>query len=216
MEFPSIEIAQQLFVLHPSKALYVKESETLVISDLHIGKVEHFRKNGILIPAQANKNNFWRLVEAVEAFKPKRIVFLGDVAHSQHNHEWDEFVDVLDQFPEMQRVLVEGNHDIFDRKVYEASKIEVVDFLLENGVKWVHEPCDSESGEYVIAGHIHPAIRMYGEARQGLRLPCFLFGEKQGLMPAFGEFTGTFTVRPKKVTTYLWSLIKSYSGKIIF
>lgn len=198
MEFPSIEIAQNTFILHPSKSLYIKESDTLVVSDLHIGKVEHFRKNGILIPAQANKNNFWRLVEAVEAFRPSRIVFLGDVAHSHHNHEWDEFVDVLDQFPKMSRVLVEGNHDIFDPSIYKQSKIEVVDFLEERGVKWVHEPSEPLGGEYVIAGHIHPAIRMQGEARQVLRLPCFLFGEKQGLLPAFGEFTGTFTVRPKK------------------
>ncbi len=39
---------------------------------------------------------------------------------------------------------------------------------------------------------------MRGKASQSLRLPCFYFGENGGIMPAFGEFTGTYTIKPKK------------------
>ena len=49
----------------------------------------------------------------------------------------------------------------------------------------------------MLAGHIHPAISLAGPGRQRERLPCFLFGERIGLLPAFGDFTGGATVRPR-------------------
>jgi metallophosphoesterase superfamily enzyme len=50
----------------------------------------------------------------------------------------------------------------------------------------------------VLAGHIHPAISLSGPGGQHERLPCFLFGERIGLLPAFGGFTGGATVRPRR------------------
>jgi metallophosphoesterase superfamily enzyme len=54
------------------------------------------------------------------------------------------------------------------------------------------------SSEYVVSGHLHPAIQLSGSAQQRLRLPCYWFGENQGVLPAFGEFTGMHTIQPKK------------------
>ena len=44
--------------------------------------------------------------------------------------------------------------------------------------------------KYNLAGHIHPCVRLRGAGRQRLRLPCFYFGDRQGILPAFGTFTG--------------------------
>ncbi|MGB3619143.1 MAG: phosphoesterase, partial [Catalinimonas sp.] len=49
---------------------------------------------------------------------------------------------------------------------------------------------------YALAGHLHPAVRLNGGGAS-LRLPCYWFGAQQGLLPAFGAFTGTATVRPR-------------------
>ena len=46
------------------------------------------------------------------------------------------------------------------------------------------------------AGHLHPAVRLAGRA-DAVRLPCYWFGRSRGVLPAFGEFTGALTVRPK-------------------
>jgi metallophosphoesterase superfamily enzyme len=39
-------------------------------------------------------------------------------------------------------------------------------------------------------------VTIRGSGRQKERLPCFLIGEHVALLPAFGSFTGTFTVKP--------------------
>ncbi len=49
----------------------------------------------------------------------------------------------------------------------------------------------------MLAGHLHPAVSLSGPGRQRERLPCFLFGERVGILPAFGDFTGGAAVRPR-------------------
>jgi metallophosphoesterase superfamily enzyme len=44
---------------------------------------------------------------------------------------------------------------------------------------------------YVLAGHVHPCVRVGGHGFDSLRLPCFHFGARVGVLPAFGEFTGS-------------------------
>ncbi|MFY7902844.1 MAG: hypothetical protein ACOVOU_08040, partial [Rubrivivax sp.] len=46
-------------------------------------------------------------------------------------------------------------------------------------------------GRYVLAGHVHPAASLGGRGPGRLRLPCFHFGADVGVLPAFGEFTGS-------------------------
>jgi hypothetical protein len=58
-----------------------------------------------------------------------------------------------------------------------------------------HHPDPSEAG-YVLAGHVHPAVRLVGKGRQRERLPCFWFGAEVGVFPAFGDFTGAAVVQP--------------------
>ena len=50
----------------------------------------------------------------------------------------------------------------------------------------------------MLAGHLHPARRLHGPGRDSVRLPCFVHEEGQGrgqaVLPAFGEFTGGWTM----------------------
>ena len=50
----------------------------------------------------------------------------------------------------------------------------------------------------MLAGHIHPAAVVAGRGGDRLRLPCFHFGPRVGVLPAFGAFTGML-VMPRKV-----------------
>jgi metallophosphoesterase superfamily enzyme len=59
-----------------------------------------------------------------------------------------------------------------------------------------HHPEEPSRG-YALAGHIHPAVQLSGGGRQRLRLPCFWFGRRVGVLPAFGGFTGSALVTPK-------------------
>jgi metallophosphoesterase superfamily enzyme len=49
-----------------------------------------------------------------------------------------------------------------------------------------------------VAGHLHPGARLAGPGGQRETLPCFYFGHRYGILPAFGDFTGTALVRPKR------------------
>jgi hypothetical protein len=60
-----------------------------------------------------------------------------------------------------------------------------------------HEPGASRGG-YALAGHIHPAVRLSASGESSLRLPCFWFGARYGVLPAFGAFTGSAEVLPRK------------------
>ena len=48
----------------------------------------------------------------------------------------------------------------------------------------------------MIAGHVHPGVKLEALVHGSMRLSCFLFGEKQALLPAFGISTGLFIMKP--------------------
>ena len=61
-----------------------------------------------------------------------------------------------------------------------------------------HEPGPAAGGGYALAGHIHPAVRLSSPGERALRLPCFWFGARYGVLPAFGAFTGSASVLPRR------------------
>ena len=172
-----------LIEMHHSGACFIEQRKALVMSDLHIGKAGYFRDQGIAIPALANKNNFWKMVVAIEWCGPEEIIFLGDLSHSRENAEWQEFIDFLDQYPTIRKTLIRGNHDILHSDAYLKAKIHVVEELVIEETIWKHDLQESDliGGLYPITGHIHPAVLLTGNARQSMRLPCFYFGEKNGI-----------------------------------
>ena len=181
------------------KALYFKDEKILLISDLHLGKINHFRRSGIPVPLKANDKNTETLIELITATKPDRVIFLGDLFHSHYNDEWEVMGQVIKHFKSVSFELVQGNHDIMSDHQYERHRMKVYDQLNIGSILLTHEPLeDVGEGVFNMAGHLHPGIHLSGKGRQALTLPCFYFGEKLGLMPAFGEFTGLARIRVKK------------------
>jgi uncharacterized protein len=178
--------------------MYWPAHRLLIVSDMHVGKAGHFRASGIAIPGHLSKNNYWRLVEVLEQCDVDEILFLGDLSHSRYNAEWDEFIDFLDQYPNIKRTLVRGNHDILEDKKYAAASFQVIQQLLIEDILFEHEKSERETDVYSISGHIHPGVRMLGQAKQTVTLPCFYFAPDHAIMPAYGEFTGWVRIRPKK------------------
>lgn len=192
-----ITVINSTFILGPEKEMYWPEKKTLIISDLHLGKIKHFVNNGIQVPELANTNNYWRLTGVIENYDVERVLFLGDLFHSVYNKEWETFKDYIANYASINWVLILGNHDILHPDHYHEANLKVVQSILEEGINFTHEPSQEDVG-YNICGHLHPAIRLRGTARQSLRLPCFHFGEEMGVLPAFGEFTGALTIKPVK------------------
>ncbi|MEM6362661.1 MAG: ligase-associated DNA damage response endonuclease PdeM [Bacteroidota bacterium] len=195
-----LEIHNNCFTLLEEKALFWKEADALLIADLHLGKANHFRKSGIPVPSKPNDKNIDRLINLLQHVKPKRVIFMGDLFHSHYNPEWEVFGQVLKYFPAISFELVIGNHDILGKRQYDKHGLLVhPESIEEHGIRLSHEPLEERlEDQYNIAGHIHPGVLLRGRGRQALRLPCFYFGKKQALLPAFGELTGTYKITPRK------------------
>lgn len=182
----------QRFHLHPHRAIYWEDAKTLLIADLHLGKARHFRKAGMPVPIEVSEKNIEILEELIQTFHPERFLILGDLFHSSRNYAWDQFQDWLCKHKELSAILIPGNHDYHQRDAYKALGLKVVEEPYEEAdFLFSHIPLEEKvPGKYNLAGHIHPAVRLSGEGRQSLSLSCFYFGEWQGLLPAFGKFTG--------------------------
>lgn len=192
------QLFDQQMCLLPEKCIFWPAQQMLIVADVHLGKVMHFRKAGIPIPTAIIKKDLVILQKLMIKFSPKRVLFLGDLFHSHMNTEWHLFEGMLEQFSECSFELALGNHDDYTKgfmrerlKVYERPLV-IPPFC------FTHIPLEKHeipSGTYNLSGHLHPGVRLKGRGKQVLQLPCFFFGVEQGVLPAFGGFTGFVPIK---------------------
>lgn len=196
VDFVISNIAGEDLSLLPEKAIYWKAQKALLIADLHLGKVSHFRKNGIAIPQAASKSNEDRWLLLLDSLEVEKVILLGDLFHSDFNDEWGLLEQVTNAYPEIEFHLIVGNHDILDLDRYKATRLIIHPETWEVGpFLFSHEPLEDIPADlYNLCGHIHPGIILRGRGKQRLRLPCFFFGPESGILPAFGAFTGLFVL----------------------
>ncbi|WDF55485.1 ligase-associated DNA damage response endonuclease PdeM [Mucilaginibacter sp. KACC 22063] len=191
-------LGQDLLLL-PEKAIYWKQEKALIAADVHLGKSGHFRKAGIAIPQGIAQEDLAVLSDLIAQYQPEKLIFLGDLFHSDKNTDWDWFVLWREQFPNLEIILVIGNHDIIKDHHYHQLNIQTPKEYLLGPFLMLHHPQSHDSLEaangYVLCGHIHPGVRLSGKGRQSITLPCFTFGKRQGILPSFGKFTGRVAIR---------------------
>lgn len=170
------------------RAAYLRESNTLVLADLHLGRA---RTAGIEAPLTAAVRIRPRLVALLERYRPDRVVIAGDVLDafeglptgvSERFERLLEAIETAGAAP----VVLRGNHDTVLSAAF-AGEIETrwIDdgTLVCHGHELPGEPAD----RYVI-GHEHPAIRIEGAKR-----PCYLYcpdgwnGAEVLVLPAFSR-----------------------------
>ena len=196
--FP-FHLCNQHLLISGDRYIFWEERKALILSDLHLGKSAHFRKNGIAVSGNVFKEDIARLSESVRRFNPSKLILVGDLFHSSHNREHEDFLRWRNDFPVPEIELVRGNHDILSKEFYSSAGISVhaKQYDLDE-FSFVHDrECSPETNSYCFTGHIHPGISIYGNARQRLSFPCFYFGKEHAILPAFGRFTGTYPIKPE-------------------
>ena len=179
--------------LWPHKAAFDAEQGLLLVADAHIGKAVSFRRLGVPVPAGTTAEALGRLDALLAVTGATELVFLGDFLHSVRSHAPATLAAVArwrERHPGLALTLVRGNHDLHAGDPPSALGITVVNGPLHRG-PWAlcHHP-EPVAGAYALAGHVHPCVSLSGRAGDRLRLPCFHFGAKVGVLPAFGGFTG--------------------------
>ncbi len=188
----------QHLLLLPQRAIFWEEQNMLMVSDLHIGKVGHFRKSGIAIPRGMEQEDLAVLSDLLHTFKPGRLLFLGDLFHSEHNNDWEWLSMWRAMHSGVEMILVQGNHDILQHNLYAQAGIVVTPSLKVEEFNFCHEPEDCKSEGFHFCGHIHPAVRLNGLARQSDIYSCFYFSRNMAILPAFGRFTGNSRIKVRR------------------
>jgi uncharacterized protein len=205
----SHKILNQQFWLSTDRTMYWEEEKALIVSDLHFGKTGHFRKSGIAVPASVCKEDLQRLIVQIQYFQPDKLIIVGDMFHSHANRELELFLKWRSDLSEIKIKLVRGNHDILEEGWYRNAGIELNPRTLSvQQFHFVHDISDqlnredsldektSDHMSYFFSGHIHPGIRIQGAGKQSLCFPCFYFGKKYAVLPAFSRFTGVAVIYP--------------------
>jgi metallophosphoesterase superfamily enzyme len=90
--------SKRSFHLNQSACIILEKEKALILSDLHIGKTAHFRKNGIALSDQIFENDLQRLSVLIEYFQPEKFIVVGDLLHAGDNSDVDKFCEWKNQF----------------------------------------------------------------------------------------------------------------------
>ncbi len=168
----------------PEGALWMPETRTLTVSDLHLGKSDRIaRRSGTLLPPYETRETLTRLEDLIDRTTPTRVICLGD--------SFDD-LDAALSLAEADRLLllrlqagrdwiwIEGNHDPGPVDLGGQHLSEWTDA----NITFRHIAAPSALGE--ISGHYHPKCAL---PRGGTR-PAFLIDHAKIILPAFGAYTG--------------------------
>lgn len=193
------EIRGERLVMLPERAVFWERQRTLLVADAHFGKAATFRALSIPVPRGTTMEGLARLDALVRSTGARRVVFLGDFLHAREGRS-PETLGAFQRWheanPEVQLVLVRGNHDRSAGDPPAGLGVACMDApLVELPFVMAHHPGRSPDG-YVLAGHLHPGVPLHGKGRQRERLPCFWFSAGCAVLPAFGDFTGLSEITP--------------------
>lgn len=199
--YEEIQLQGESFFLLPQRAMYRPSKKQLILSDIHLGKATHFRKQGIALPGQSHLKDIDTLQFLLNLWQPSSVLILGDLFHSTYNKEWLLFKSLLMEYAHLQFILVEGNHDILDGTKYILPNLFKVKFVEEEKFIFSHHQLKNQK-KLNISGHVHPGLQLFGTAKQSMRLPCFYSGKTHFIIPAFGHLTGLHLLEREDYSDY--------------
>ena len=194
-----VECQGESLHLLPERALWWPAQAALLVADVHIGKAATFRALGQPVPGGTTLSNLHRLESLIIRLGASRLIVLGDFLHAPEARS----AALLAALAEWRRrlsgvacIVVEGNHDRRAGDLPGDLGIERVPDPMALGPFSLSHGDRRRPGRYALQGHVHPAYVLRGRAGERLRLPCFVFGEGGAVLPAFGDFTGHFSISP--------------------
>jgi putative SbcD/Mre11-related phosphoesterase len=191
---PLMKELQGLYLVAGTPFIYIDESETLVMADLHFGFEEaasrgliySLRKSSgyyaVFIPRIQFKKTISLLDKVLGELRVKRILVNGDLKHAfdrllkQEKEEVISLIKYLREKGVEDIIVVRGNHDNFIKHILRKIDVEFVNsisipiegkrVLFTHG----HEEVDLSEHDVVVIGHEHPSLKCF----EVYRFPCFM------------------------------------------
>lgn len=187
----TITLARETLVADRCGALYWPDEATLVVADLHLEKGSSFARFRNHLPPYDTAATLRQLAAMVDAYRPVRLIALGDSVHDRgawerlSDFDRDSLSDVCHRVEDW--VWIAGNHDpeppvgVPGRSAQE---------LVIGSLEFRHEPGgDINTRQAEVAGHLHPAARVIGKGGSARR-PAFAHDGQRLILPAFGAYAG--------------------------
>ncbi|TWF53204.1 ligase-associated DNA damage response endonuclease PdeM [Neorhizobium alkalisoli] len=182
-------------VCDPLGGLYLPETGTLVVSDLHLEKGAAFARRGMMLPPYDTIATLNILAAVIARYDPKMVISLGDNFHDRKGSEHLP-ADLRALIGDLARgrdwIWINGNHDPDGTTDLPGT---CTDELVYGGLVFRHEP-SLISGKGEIAGHLHPSATVR-RREKSVRRACFASDGHRLLMPAFGVLAGGLDLRHK-------------------
>lgn len=193
-----LPISSELYA-HASGALWIPETRTIVIADLHLGYSWAQRRRGELGPL-ADVRTREKLLGVRDQLQPRRFVFLGDIVHAPRScapeRAWIE--EILEGIASnAQIVAVRGNHD-------RRFAAEFAHLPFEDAVTWSERSVTAAHGDRMdfgwpenhtlVLGHLHPALAIRDSSGAGHKMPVFLANNRCIVLPAFSPFARGYDI----------------------
>ncbi len=198
-----LELRGEEVQLLAARALYLPRLGALLVADLHVGKAEAFQRRGVPVPTGVTAADLARLSGALRQTGAASLWVLGDLVHDRDAEDLDDLAQLRARHEDVELHVVRGNHDRHIAALPAAwgfcehdGAVELGPFALR------HEPEGAADGPYTLCGHLHPMAKLRG-AGDELLLPCFHFGPRIGLLPAFTSWSSGVRVRPADGRTYV-------------
>ena len=68
----SINFSGEQLTLNQYRSIFWDKEKSLILSDLHLGKTTHFRKNGIALPNGIIEKDLENLQKLIEHYEPEQ------------------------------------------------------------------------------------------------------------------------------------------------
>lgn len=185
------------------RAVLLPRLGALLVADLHVGKAEAFQRHGVAVPSGVGQDDIERLSQVISSSSAQSLWVLGDLVHDQDALNTSVLQQLHRRHPSVALHVIRGNHDRHVASMPADWGFEEHDDCVELGPFALrHEPVGETGGPYTLCGHLHPMARLRG-AGDELLLPCFQFGTRLGLLPAFTSWSSGVRVDPRDGRTFV-------------
>ena len=157
MYYQLINFGNEEFHAYPNKSLYWKRLNTLIVSDLHIGKSISYAKKKQFLPPYDTKEILNELFVSLDKIKPSNLIIVGDLFHdflSTLSLKDQDHKSLSQYMKNTDFIWIKGNHD---------KNIQIEGFKNFTNYKigkflFTHIPI--KTSLFQICGHYHPKVKI--------------------------------------------------------
>ena len=185
-----IKFANEDFFAYPSKILFWKRLNTIIVADLHLGKSFSFARQKQFLPPYDTKETLNKLFDCINEFKPTKMIIVGDLIHdlfSIKSLEKKDHHDFIEYAKKIDLIWIKGNHD---SQIEISGLQKVLDYTIDE-IIFSHIPI--KTSKYQICGHFHPKVKISHRGKS-IYKSTFVHNNKIFILPSFGVLTGGLNI----------------------